>query len=178
MKTPSQVFGKPCRKCNTILDASNMYPFYIGLLCKSCKQKDQVAASEKYRKIDRDRFLARTRKAGKKHYEKSRMEVIAGYGGKCSCCGESETKFLTVDHVNNDGHKERGHRHKLNPNSYGLGLYRRIIKEGFPSRYQVLCMNCNFGKRMNNGVCPHQESGVTTIPDGSTAKQPEARCLQ
>jgi hypothetical protein len=20
----------------------------------------------------------------------------------------------------------------------------------------VLCMNCNFGKRMNSGVCPHQ----------------------
>jgi hypothetical protein len=31
------------------------------------------------------------------------------------------------------------------------------VRNGFPPGYQVLCMNCNHGKRMNNGVCPHKE---------------------
>jgi hypothetical protein len=31
-----------------------------------------------------------------------------------------------------------------------------IIKTGFPDGYQVLCMNCNWGKRMNKGICPHK----------------------
>src|SRR5215467_11339214 len=36
-----------------------------------------------------------------------REAVYVGYGGKCQCCGEKEPAFLTVDHVNNDGHLER-----------------------------------------------------------------------
>ena len=151
-----------------------MYPYYLGYICKPCIQKQGVEKTARYRRKDPNGHRIKARKAGLKHYEKSKQEVLAGYGNKCSCCGEQESKFLTVDHVNNDGCIERGNRNKLNPNSYGLGLYRKIVKEGFPKRYQILCMNCNFGKRMNNGVCPHQELGVTTISQESTAKQPEA----
>lgn len=37
----------------------------------------------------------------------------------------------------------------------GWPLYKWIIDNGFPKYFQTLCMNCNHGKRMNNGVCPH-----------------------
>lgn len=36
-----------------------------------------------------------------------KLEVLAGYGGKCICCGETHPAFLTVDHINNDGAEHR-----------------------------------------------------------------------
>lgn len=71
------------------------------------------------------------------------------YGWYCKCCGESEPQFLSVDHINNDGFLDR--RAKLS----GASFYKKIIAEGMPSYYQILCMNCNFGKKVNGGVCPH-----------------------
>ena len=97
-----------------------------------------------------------------------REQVLDAYDGKCACCGERERRFLTIDHVNNDGKEMRkvhGVTHRL---------YVWLIKNGFPDGFQVLCMNCNFGKALNNGICPHEtKEGSTTIPKGSTAKRPE-----
>ena len=82
--------------------------------------------------------------------------VFGAYGGYvCACCGVGEKAFLTLDHIENDGAQNRrkiaGKRHAA-----GYTTYDWIVKNGFPSGFQVLCMNCNFGKRMNKGVCPHQ----------------------
>jgi hypothetical protein len=72
-----------------------------------------------------------------------RMKVIAGYGNRCACCGETRFKFLNVDHVNGaDGRR-------------GSYLLRYIIRHNFPPQYRVLCFNCNLGRKTNNGVCPH-----------------------
>jgi hypothetical protein len=30
-----------------------------------------------------------------------------------------------------------------------------LRRNNYPEGFQILCMNCQFGKRMNNGVCPH-----------------------
>jgi hypothetical protein len=91
--------------------------------------------------------------ADKKRYQDSGKKMVyEHYGGRCFCCGEDNIYFLSIDHVDNDGHTERW------PNGSritGVHLYRRIVKAGFPKKYQLLCMNCNFGKRMNNGICPH-----------------------
>ena len=76
-------------------------------------------------------------------------------------------RFLTVDHVNGDGAAKRA-MHRT-----GNSFYRWIIRNGFPADFQVLCFNCNIGRAMNGGICPHKE-GSTTIPKGSTAKRPEA----
>lgn len=61
-------------------------------------------------------------------------------------------KFLTIDHVKNDGYKDkiRGKRYS------GAELMRKVIKEVFPDTYQILCFNCNCGKARNNGICPHK----------------------
>lgn len=89
----------------------------------------------------------------KKHkvYEASiKNEVYGHYGGyKCQCCGETQEKFLTVDHVNNDGAKHR-------KNCRGSGIYRWIKKHNYPDNFQVLCYNCNCGRARNGGVCPHK----------------------
>jgi len=84
---------------------------------------------------------------------KLRQQVINGYGGKCFCCGESEALFLDLDHINNDGKLDRD---KFN--SY-RSFYRWLRTEGFPrDKYQLLCSNCNQGKRRNGGSCPHEVS--------------------
>jgi hypothetical protein len=90
----------------------------------------------------------------KRNQNLCRDQVFAAYGGyKCNCCGESEPMFLSIDHIDNNGAEER--RSGLYAGS-GIGFYMWLRKSGFPSGYQVLCMNCNTGKHKNGGVCPHQ----------------------
>lgn len=81
--------------------------------------------------------------------------TFEAYGGcRCACCGETEFLFLTLDHIENDGMAERL---RLFGSKYrgGHEFYISLKKRGYPPGYQVLCMNCNFGKRMNQGICPH-----------------------
>ncbi len=96
-------------------------------------------------------------KRKKDHYNKVRAAVFKHYGAVCACCSEATLLFLTIDHINNDGNLQRwpgGQR------ITGERLYSKIKTSGFPDTYQILCMNCNFGKRMNNGVCPHVSTVV------------------
>lgn len=96
----------------------------------------------------------------------NKERVYQAYGGYvCACCGETEPAFLSIDHVNNDGYKQR----KKGIQGSGGRIYRWLISNNFPPGYQVLCMNCQHGKARNNGVCPHKERS-TTIPLGSTLK--------
>ena len=81
-----------------------------------------------------------------------RHRVYMAYGGyRCACCGETEPKFLSIDHINNDG-AEHKRMHRLHT---GEQMYRWLIRNKFPKGFQILCMNCNWGKRGNDGVCPH-----------------------
>lgn len=93
------------------------------------------------------------RSKSQKYRLKLRADVLQGYGAKCACCGESQPMFLDVDHVNNNGNTDR----RVN-RRYTHSLYRDLREENYPSDYQLLCRNCNWGKHVNKGVCPHQES--------------------
>lgn len=87
-----------------------------------------------------------------------REQVFSAYGGyKCSCCGETEPLFLTIDHVENNGAEMR----KNGVHSRGgTQFYQWLRRNGFPDGFQVLCMNCNLGKHRNGGVCPHKSFKV------------------
>jgi len=82
-------------------------------------------------------------------YQRQKSQVFDHYGRKCVCCGETREYFLQIDHVNDDGYL---HRKEIGPTN----LYRWAIQNGFPDTLQTLCANCNFGKKMNDGVCPCQ----------------------
>ena len=87
-----------------------------------------------------------------------RQQIFDYYGSKCACCGETEPLFLTIDHVNEDGWKERQRNSKGNYSTGTLDRLKKIIsnmKEN-PEKYQILCMNCNTGKHRNKGTCPHK----------------------
>lgn len=79
-----------------------------------------------------------------------KQEVITKYGGSCRCCGEDNVMFLSLDHVNGGGTKERSEDRLL-----GGRLYRTLRKLPVDPKYQVMCYNCNFAKG-DRGVCPHQ----------------------
>lgn len=90
----------------------------------------------------------------REYRERIKDAVFQAYGGYvCACCGETEKRFLTIDHVNNDGNK---HRKEIGFRG-GIGMYLWIHKNNFPPDFQVLCFNCNHGKQLNGGVCPHQK---------------------
>jgi hypothetical protein len=89
----------------------------------------------------------------KKYRQKLKLEIFTHYGGnppKCACCGETIIDFLSIDHINNDGAKHRKEE------GLGYQFYRWLKNNNFPEGYQVLCMNCQFGKRINNGICSHK----------------------
>jgi hypothetical protein len=86
----------------------------------------------------------------KEHREQARLDIIANYGGKCACCGETEPLFLEIDHVNGGGSTDR--KNGLS----GTMMYLKLKEQGYPKDdYQLLCANCNHGKFRNGGVCPH-----------------------
>lgn len=99
---------------------------------------------------------ARANVLAKKRLVELRTQVYERYGLKCGCCGESEPLFLTIDHVENDGKTMR------KVHGVGAYFYRWLLKHRPTKGYQVLCMNCNFGKARNGGKCPHHNEGSTT----------------
>ena len=85
----------------------------------------------------------------KRHIETNailRALVIEAYGGICACCGNASKKFLTIDHVNNNGAAER----RTVTNNVCL----RLKRLNFPPEYRLLCFNCNCGRALNDGICP------------------------
>lgn len=78
-----------------------------------------------------------------------RAKVLAAYGSMCACCREKEQQFLEVDHSASDGSE---HRSKIG----AAHLYCWVISRGFPKEgLRLLCSNCNEGRHVNGGTCPH-----------------------
>jgi hypothetical protein len=125
-------------------------------LCVSCGRRKAYKASVRCKSCYR-RYLGHSRRRhederlGKSSwYHKVRAEAIARYGGqKCACCGEQNSGFLTIDHINSDGNVHR--------KSVGAGteFVSWLARNGFPPGFQVLCYNCNCGRARNGGICPH-----------------------
>lgn len=83
-----------------------------------------------------------------------RQALLSRFGSRCRCCHETEPAFLTLDHVRDDGNKDR----RDGGNAYSL--YRRILtgREDL-ARFQLLCWNCNLAKA-HHGRCPHQDPAL------------------
>ncbi len=82
---------------------------------------------------------------------KLKSAVLLAYGSGCACCGLDDPEALTIDHVDGGGNK---HRRELGIGS-GWRFYQWLRKVEFPAGYQTLCYNCNIGRALNGGVCPH-----------------------
>src|SRR3990167_4810883 len=126
-----------CSLCHKIKSLSQFWryskkrPDAYHSRCSTCMLKSQEPYRAKNSKACRDR---------------ARAEVLAAYGGRCVCCGETEPAFLAIDHVKNDGAR---HRARIGAIVFWLR------KHDFPKdRFQLLCHNCNRAKH-TLGRCPH-----------------------
>ena len=129
-----RIDNKQCPSCGDCVAGSNK------IMCEKCLKHGREYLNSK--KGKRKEYF-------EKSYNKLKDEVFAAYGGRmCVCCGETIREFLTIDHINNDGAK---HRKEIN-----TPLYTWLRKNNYPEGFQVLCWNCNSGKRINGGVCPHK----------------------
>jgi hypothetical protein len=144
----------------------------------SNREHIRTYSREQMRRIRRDmtaeqsaEYLARTAKNARSRRKRLKAAIYLAYGGaKCVCCGETEPLFLSIDHVNNDGYELR-----KKGQSTGEQFQRWIIDNGFPPDYQILCMNCNFGKARNGGVCPHQLEKVQRLGQASVGSSDPKR---
>lgn len=74
--------------------------------------------------------------------------VLKRYGnGKCQCakCGCTDINALSIDHINGGGTQ---HRKTVKRN-----FYKYLIDNNIPDGYQVLCMNCQAIKVIENNEC-------------------------
>jgi hypothetical protein len=119
-------------------------------------RKKELIRSSRWKKENREKVNKRWRKYYPEYRKRIRLEVLNHYSNgtmKCACeecyyhAHDCPIEFLTIDHINNDGYKE-GHKREH--------VCEELRSRNYPEGYQVLCMNCNFGKRMNDGICPHK----------------------
>jgi len=125
------------------------------------KNPEKYKASKlKWRKnMGETKWKALCKKHNKKwsNYNKQKLledkkNCFEAYGGcVCKLCNFKDIRALTLDHVNNDGAKERKTKRLT-----GNHIYSYLRREGYPDkhRYQVLCFNCNTIKeaiRRENG---------------------------
>ena len=106
--------------------------YHVGYLCHTCKKPlDESWLNSTYaRKKKPDyRCLICINKYRRDRNKTARAKVIAYYGGKCACCGESAFEFLTIDHINNNGSM---HRKELKLKSSGFVNW--IIKNNFEKK--------------------------------------------
>ncbi len=121
-------------------------------------RKYKASHAEHYRKYSRKWYRDNRKRAIKKNniwqrnnkqwfsnrFRTLKIEVIKHYSKTLSCkkCGIDDIRVLSMDHINGGGNK---HIKQI-----GGNLYHWIKRKGFPSGFQVLCMNCQFIKRIEN----------------------------
>jgi hypothetical protein len=87
--------------------------------------------------------LARVKENSIRHKKRLKELVVEHYSkGKkcCSWCPESRLPCLSIDHIDGGGN---AHRRSIRLKA-GINFYNWLKREGFPSGFRVLCMNCQF----------------------------------
>lgn len=118
--------------------------------------KEKLKANAKERIIKRTEYVRKKDAARRRELSKdAKTRIFAALGDKCYCCGLDDPRFLTIDHINNDGMAERKPNGKQR-NAYVILL--DILKAGVPKdRYQLACYNCNCARHYTKDkICPHR----------------------
>lgn len=145
MEETTQANTDVCRQCGE-RPREKTKNGYIRPLCCSCHNKQRSPESIKRNRDKHNEYR-------KEYRQKVKATVVASYGGKCYCCGETNLDFLTIDHVNNDGAERK--RKTSTEKTIFQHLYKREVDLDV---YRVACFNCNCGRVRNNGVCPHSKA--------------------
>jgi hypothetical protein len=146
---------KRCSKCGEWKDRSEFSKYYrakdgLKPACKLClaidhmvyKAKDPEKIRESKKRSYRKNY-ERHSKFGMRYYNEMKEKIFGVLGNACARCGFSDKRALQVDHINGGGSHEK---RELSTHE----LMKKVIKVG-KSEYQLLCANCNWIKRAENG---------------------------
>jgi hypothetical protein len=116
------------------------------------KMRDPKASNRKATKKYYWKNIEARRKYYREHQCKvrreTRLKIIKALGGECVKCGIKDKRVLQVDHINGGGCKEL----RLIDSKLGRYKYaKKIIAQAKKGKYQLLCANCNWIKRFENG---------------------------
>lgn len=128
--------SKMCPDCQ--IEKRNAEFYEDQSCCKPCHKKRSIKYSHRHR--DNHRKYARA------YVQRVKCEVLSHYSNgdmKCVRCGFDDIRALSIDHVNGGGRK---HTRGLTET-----LYNWLKRNNYPDGFQVLCMNCQFIKKMENG---------------------------
>lgn len=114
---------------------------------------DEKAYQREWQRAYRKRNVQKLTALKKQQRLRVRLEGIAAYGGACTCCGEDQPEFLTLEHLKGRTDQANDFR-KPGEKRTGYRMWSRAKVLGWPADYTVLCFNCNCAKAIY-GTCPH-----------------------
>jgi hypothetical protein len=113
------------------------------------KNKEKIKAMQKARLSNREARARKTENARELRH-KAREAALNAYGGRCSNCGETDKRCLTIHHGNHDGGRIRKSlgdgKNRRYVNGYqSYMVFRDLQKRKFPKDegIDVLCFNCH-----------------------------------
>ena len=128
---------KRCVVCHRMKNIGRFYAHKftkdgVQSLCKLCVARRGA------------KYYKERHKAGRIEWQKRLwLDAINKLGKFCVRCGENDISMLEIDHIFNDGRKQRKEMHAYD-------IYRWAIESpDAPSRLQTLCRNCNRLKVIN-----------------------------
>lgn len=148
-KSKSDGLATWCKGC--MVEYRKSVPEIINKIQKKSAKKRMtkiVLVTKKWRHNNKDKMRLYNRSRTVKYKVWAIMYYSMGTG-KCKCCGEDNILFLTIDHPNNNGKQHR----KIT--GQGANMYTWLHSNKYPPGFDVLCFNCNCGRSVNSGTCPH-----------------------
>ena len=134
--------SKRCRTCHNCHNE-------ITKTCKKCLDRSSLWKKEhsdsvkKHRTVYNKKNPSVVKNLSAAHSKRLRIAVLAFLGNKCCRCGFNDPRALQIDHVNGGGKQELKN---VSRHTY----YRKVLADT-QGRYQLLCANCNWIKRTENG---------------------------
>lgn len=114
---------RKCSRCHKIKSVDCFY-----------RRKDRRGQYQSHC-LECDKFRTRESRA------KVRRTLVHHYSGgtnACAICAESRFAVLDLDHTHGGGIKDRASHKTIHQ------YYMRLIRQGFPEGYRILCRNCNW----------------------------------
>ena len=145
---------KECSNCHANKPLSDFYTsknkydkYGVRDSCKSCWNKQAKIRHTKNRERDNINTYM--------YNVNLKRETIDKYSPSMMCqrCGFDDIRALSIDHIDNNGSTHRRNIGVLGGNAF----YRWLKKQGYPQGYQVLCMNCQMIKQIEQNVRDYPE---------------------
>ena len=108
-------------------------------------------AQRRFRQRHLERIRTENRIRQLKRHREARINLIEILGGKCLRCGFDDHRALQFDHINGDAWRYRHHKHGTTRAQQEAVVLLRDGEDSLKERFQLLCANCNWIKRFENG---------------------------